>query len=47
MKLLCYYQGNQDSDNLHYAALRDHKVNRSKRQKDNTNTECVYSSVKQ
>uniref|UniRef100_A0A3Q4I874 Uncharacterized LOC102797216 n=1 Tax=Neolamprologus brichardi TaxID=32507 RepID=A0A3Q4I874_NEOBR len=46
-KLLCYYQGNQDSDNLHYAALRDHKVNRSKRQRDNTNTECVYSSVKQ
>uniref|UniRef100_A0A3Q2V3S0 Uncharacterized LOC102289141 n=1 Tax=Haplochromis burtoni TaxID=8153 RepID=A0A3Q2V3S0_HAPBU len=40
-------EGNQDSDNLHYAALRDHKVNRSKRQRDNTNTECVYSSVKQ
>ncbi|XP_030609772.1 uncharacterized protein LOC115797351 [Archocentrus centrarchus] len=39
-------EGSQDSDNLHYAALRNHKVNRSKRQRDNTNTECVYSSVK-
>ncbi|XP_078020565.1 uncharacterized protein LOC144459792 [Epinephelus lanceolatus] len=37
----------QDADNLHYAALRNHNVNRSRRQRDNTATECVYSSVKQ
>ncbi|KAM9335600.1 uncharacterized protein ABDE67_020597 [Symphorus nematophorus] len=36
----------QDSDNLHYAALRGHKVNRSTRQRDKTQNECVYSSVK-
>nr|XP_033466129.1 uncharacterized protein LOC117246379 [Epinephelus lanceolatus] len=36
----------QDSDNLHYAALRAHKVNRSTRQRDDTQSECVYSSVK-
>ncbi|XP_040887420.1 uncharacterized protein LOC121177241 isoform X3 [Toxotes jaculatrix] len=37
----------QDSDDLHYAALRNHKVNRSTRQRDNTFGECVYSSVRQ
>nr|XP_046236678.1 immunoglobulin kappa light chain-like [Scatophagus argus] len=37
----------QDTENLHYAALRDHKVNRSRGQRSNTNNECVYSSVKQ
>nr|XP_046236415.1 immunoglobulin kappa light chain-like [Scatophagus argus] len=37
----------QDTENLHYAALRDLKANRSRRQKSNTNDECVYSSVKQ
>ncbi|XP_075942948.1 immunoglobulin kappa light chain-like [Anarhichas minor] len=36
----------QDSDNLHYAALRGHKVNRSRRQRDDTQSECVYSSVR-
>ncbi|XP_053199011.1 signal-regulatory protein beta-2-like [Scomber japonicus] len=38
---------NQDADNLHYAAIRDRKANRPRRQQDNTMTECVYSSVKQ
>ncbi|XP_051284741.1 uncharacterized protein LOC127379325 isoform X2 [Dicentrarchus labrax] len=38
---------NQDAENLHYAALRNHKANRSRRQRDNTMSECVYSSVKQ
>ncbi|XP_059210411.1 uncharacterized protein LOC131989239 [Centropristis striata] len=33
----------QDADNLHYAALN---VNRSRRQRNNTDNECVYSSVK-
>ncbi|XP_067380476.1 V-set and immunoglobulin domain-containing protein 1-like [Channa argus] len=37
---------NQDSDNLQYAALRVNLPNRSKRQKINTESECVYSSVK-
>ncbi|XP_040887416.1 uncharacterized protein LOC121177240 [Toxotes jaculatrix] len=35
-----------DSDNLHYAALREHKVNRPRRQGDNTQAECVYSAVR-
>ncbi|XP_042258222.1 uncharacterized protein LOC121890033 [Thunnus maccoyii] len=37
----------QDADNLHYAALRDHKVNRPRRQRDDTSSQCVYSSVRQ
>nr|XP_046236419.1 uncharacterized protein LOC124054452 [Scatophagus argus] len=37
----------QDTENLHYAALKDLKTDRSRRQRSNTNTECVYSSVKQ
>ena len=36
-----------DEDNLHYAALRKNKVTRSTRQRDNTSSECVYSSVRQ
>ncbi|XP_070710824.1 uncharacterized protein [Pempheris klunzingeri] len=37
----------QDSDNLHYTALREPRVNRSARQRDDTQDDCVYSSVKQ
>ncbi|XP_070849924.1 uncharacterized protein [Chaetodon trifascialis] len=37
----------QDAENLHYAALSNIKANRSRRQRDNTTNECVYSSVKQ
>uniref|UniRef100_A0A4W6DGG8 Ig-like domain-containing protein n=1 Tax=Lates calcarifer TaxID=8187 RepID=A0A4W6DGG8_LATCA len=40
-------EGHQDADNLHYAALREYKVSRSRRQRDDTKSECVYSSVKQ
>ncbi|XP_062301089.1 uncharacterized protein LOC134006040 [Scomber scombrus] len=40
-------EGNQDADNLHYAALKESKVRRSRRQRDDTRTECVYSSVRQ
>uniref|UniRef100_A0A0F8AKY9 Ig kappa chain V region K29-213 n=1 Tax=Larimichthys crocea TaxID=215358 RepID=A0A0F8AKY9_LARCR len=40
------YQLCQDKENLHYAALRVHKANRSRRERDNTESECVYSSVK-
>uniref|UniRef100_A0A671XXY4 Ig-like domain-containing protein n=1 Tax=Sparus aurata TaxID=8175 RepID=A0A671XXY4_SPAAU len=35
-----------DTESLHYAALRAHKPNRSRRQRNNTDSECVYSSVK-
>uniref|UniRef100_A0A667ZRM1 Ig-like domain-containing protein n=1 Tax=Myripristis murdjan TaxID=586833 RepID=A0A667ZRM1_9TELE len=35
------------ADNLHYATLSENKVSRSRRQRDNTNTVCVYSSIKQ
>ncbi|XP_074479486.1 uncharacterized protein LOC141760520 [Sebastes fasciatus] len=35
----------QDAENLHYAALSN--GNRSRRQRDNTMTECVYSDVRQ
>uniref|UniRef100_A0A8C9X3P5 Ig-like domain-containing protein n=1 Tax=Sander lucioperca TaxID=283035 RepID=A0A8C9X3P5_SANLU len=37
----------QDVDNLHYAALSVNLPNRSRRQRNNTNSECVYSGVKQ
>ncbi|XP_070849415.1 uncharacterized protein [Chaetodon trifascialis] len=37
----------QDSDSLHYAALREHRINRSTRQREDTQNECVYSSVRQ
>ncbi|XP_047458606.1 uncharacterized protein LOC125018612 isoform X2 [Mugil cephalus] len=37
----------QEGENLHYAALKDYNVNRSRRKKDNTLSECVYSGVRQ
>ncbi|XP_076581004.1 uncharacterized protein LOC143316990 [Chaetodon auriga] len=37
----------QDSDSLHYAALREYRINRSTRQSQDTQNECVYSSVRQ
>ncbi|XP_047463582.1 V-set and immunoglobulin domain-containing protein 1-like [Mugil cephalus] len=40
-------EGYQDGDHLHYAALNVNLPNRSGRKRDNTDTECVYSSVKQ
>ncbi|XP_041635715.1 uncharacterized protein LOC121504734 [Cheilinus undulatus] len=40
-------QGDCNEENIHYAALREQRVNRSRRQGNNTNAECVYSSVKQ
>ncbi|XP_030285603.1 immunoglobulin kappa light chain-like [Sparus aurata] len=40
-------EGDQHEENLHYAALRAHRGNRSRRQKNKSETECVYSSVKQ
>ncbi|XP_060887497.1 uncharacterized protein LOC132958580 isoform X1 [Labrus mixtus] len=40
-------EGDQDSENLHYAALRRNKANRSTRQRDDSSSECVYSGVRQ
>ncbi|XP_004571060.2 uncharacterized protein LOC101472806 [Maylandia zebra] len=37
----------QDADSLHYAALSAKKLNKSRRQKDSSKSECVYSSIKQ
>uniref|UniRef100_A0A3Q2VC17 Uncharacterized LOC102314623 n=1 Tax=Haplochromis burtoni TaxID=8153 RepID=A0A3Q2VC17_HAPBU len=37
----------QYQENLHYAALSAKKLNKSRRQKDNSKSECVYSSIKQ
>ncbi|XP_073330787.1 uncharacterized protein [Pagrus major] len=39
-------EGHGDADNLHYAALSVKLPNRSRRQRNNTNSECVYSSVR-
>ncbi|XP_062301129.1 uncharacterized protein LOC134006082 [Scomber scombrus] len=39
-------EGHQDADNLHYAALSVKLPNRSRRVKNNSINECVYSSVK-
>ncbi|XP_051284744.1 uncharacterized protein LOC127379327 [Dicentrarchus labrax] len=40
-------EDHQEADNLHYAALSVNLPNRSRRQRNSTNNECVYSSVKQ
>uniref|UniRef100_UPI0037E7413A uncharacterized protein n=1 Tax=Semicossyphus pulcher TaxID=241346 RepID=UPI0037E7413A len=40
-------EGDRDADNLHYAALRNHKPNRPTRQRDDPWTHCVYSGVRQ
>ncbi|XP_018522635.1 uncharacterized protein LOC108877163 [Lates calcarifer] len=40
-------EGFQDEDNLHYAALGETKVKGSRRQRNTTKNECVYSTVKQ
>ncbi|XP_049423497.1 M1-specific T cell receptor beta chain-like [Epinephelus fuscoguttatus] len=40
-------EGCQGADSLHYVALKVNRANRSARQRDDTWTECVYSSVRQ
>uniref|UniRef100_A0A8C4H0F1 Ig-like domain-containing protein n=1 Tax=Dicentrarchus labrax TaxID=13489 RepID=A0A8C4H0F1_DICLA len=40
-------EGNQDADNLHYAALSVNHPNRPRRQRNHTKDECVYSGVRQ
>ncbi|XP_071334035.1 uncharacterized protein [Trachinotus anak] len=39
-------EGDRDADDLHYAAIREHKFDGSRRQRNDTLSECVYSSVK-
>ncbi|XP_033992332.1 uncharacterized protein LOC117487777 [Trematomus bernacchii] len=39
-------EGNQDAGSLHYAAVSVHVPNRSRRQRNIPNDECVYSGVK-
>uniref|UniRef100_A0A3P9C664 Ig-like domain-containing protein n=1 Tax=Maylandia zebra TaxID=106582 RepID=A0A3P9C664_9CICH len=41
------HQDSEYKENLHYAALRNHKTNRSRKKTDQTQSECVYSSVKE
>ncbi|XP_059211613.1 signal-regulatory protein beta-2-like [Centropristis striata] len=40
-------QGDQNEEEIHYAAVREHKVKRSGRRINTNNTECVYSSIRQ
>ncbi|KAF1380431.1 hypothetical protein PFLUV_G00163670 [Perca fluviatilis] len=40
-------EGYKNEENLHYAALRVNKASRSRRQRDDTEDECVYAGVKQ
>lgn len=37
----------QQAEDLHYAALRAHKASRSRQRRDDAQSECVYSRVKQ
>ncbi|XP_073330783.1 uncharacterized protein [Pagrus major] len=39
-------EGYQEAENLHYAALSVNQAKRTRRQRNNTDNECVYSSVK-
>uniref|UniRef100_A0A8C7X1A3 Ig-like domain-containing protein n=1 Tax=Oryzias sinensis TaxID=183150 RepID=A0A8C7X1A3_9TELE len=38
---------NKDTESLHYAAVNVKKSNRSRRQKNDSNTVCLYASVRQ
>ncbi|XP_041635944.1 uncharacterized protein LOC121504910 isoform X1 [Cheilinus undulatus] len=40
-------EGYEEADSLHYAAVRTQRTNRPRAQRENTTTECVYSSVRQ
>ncbi|XP_070711136.1 uncharacterized protein [Pempheris klunzingeri] len=37
----------EDEENLHYAALREQNTSRPRRQRNNTRSECVYSTLRQ
>ncbi|XP_012716857.2 M1-specific T cell receptor beta chain isoform X1 [Fundulus heteroclitus] len=40
-------EGHQDPDSLHYAAVDSNQLNRSRRNRKSTETECVYSTMMQ
>ncbi|XP_014841437.1 V-set and immunoglobulin domain-containing protein 1-like [Poecilia latipinna] len=40
-------EGNEDEESLQYSTLRQHRSNGSRRQRDDTRSQCVYASVKQ
>uniref|UniRef100_A0A4W6CVP1 Ig-like domain-containing protein n=1 Tax=Lates calcarifer TaxID=8187 RepID=A0A4W6CVP1_LATCA len=42
----CKCAGSENEENIHYAALREHRVDRSRRQRNNTKADCVYSRIK-
>ncbi|XP_074518130.1 uncharacterized protein LOC141784255 [Halichoeres trimaculatus] len=39
-------QAGHNEEDIHYAALREHRVSRTRRQENNNKADCVYSSVK-
>ncbi|XP_018550551.1 uncharacterized protein LOC108896014 isoform X1 [Lates calcarifer] len=39
-------EAQENEENIHYAALREHRVDRSRRQRNNTKADCVYSRIK-
>ncbi|XP_077963581.1 uncharacterized protein LOC120823059 [Gasterosteus aculeatus] len=39
-------EGEQNESNIHYAAVREQKISRSRRQRNNLETECTYSTIK-
>ncbi|XP_056298672.1 uncharacterized protein LOC130211728 isoform X2 [Pseudoliparis swirei] len=40
-------EGEHNEDNIHYAVVREKKVNRPRRQRNSTEPECLYSDIKQ
>nr|XP_040038232.1 uncharacterized protein LOC120822524 isoform X2 [Gasterosteus aculeatus aculeatus] len=40
-------EGEQNEANIQYAAVRELKISRSRRQRNNLETECTYSTIKQ
>lgn len=45
--IVSHVQGNQNGDSLHFVALTEIKISRSRKARDDTWSECVYFSVKQ
>ncbi|XP_077961815.1 uncharacterized protein LOC120822523 [Gasterosteus aculeatus] len=39
-------EGEQNESNIQYAAVREQKISRSRRQRNNLETECTYSTIK-
>ncbi|KAL6118798.1 uncharacterized protein ACO6RY_03513 [Pungitius sinensis] len=39
-------EGERNESNIQYAAVREHKISRSSRQRNNLETECTYSTIK-